>query len=50
MKLKNYNDGRIVACECGGKKFRTVEKNHLWACRKCGQLRAYIKPEEENIK
>ena len=47
MQLINYNDMSIAACECGHKRFKTIHKKYVWACRKCGQLRAYIKEKED---
>ena len=47
MKLKNYDTGDYAKCECGHNRFKTVEKGHLWKCRKCGTLRAYVKEEDK---
>ena len=42
MRLKNYDTNTNAICECGCKDFKTVDKNYLWKCKKCGVLRAYI--------
>lgn len=48
MPLTDYNTNTAAICECGCKRFKTVEKNLLWKCRKCGQLRAYINETRNN--
>jgi len=37
-KKQRYRD---KCSECGHDRFQTVEKDHLWRCRKCKSLQAY---------